>query len=441
MGCTDHHYLPELQFQSDATLAKRLTLIDLLSYQTGLLRLDALWLGANNEVNIPKNYTITVCNHLASAYSLRSKWLYNNWMYALTGEIIERVTNLPWGEVLASRVLDKIGLSHTAVIKSHIPKDKTALPYIISDEKRPLRIGDLDLTDESLMASVGGIRSTVPDMLAWGNALLSIFQDEPAPIELVDNILSGHSFMNKSAISDEHYTLGFVKVTTPTQFGKIGFNPGLIDGMPTLGTDSEPQRVFYHHGAIPGYSHCFMLIPGHQAVIVVLTNSISQGDIADWVAQTLLQAVLDVKSPLNLTSHAEQAASKWKTMYNTIDATLKKERTPNTPEAPHKDFIGSYRHKTGALSIEVFGRKGTLKFSINGKPSQTHTLRHYHYDSFVFLPSAEERSARGLFLYSTPAWLLNFERNVEGKVGRIIWNIDSLASKGEIFTKSEAQQE
>ena len=38
-------------------------------------------------------------------------------MYALAGEVIERVTELPFGEVLASRVLDKVGLAQTTIIE------------------------------------------------------------------------------------------------------------------------------------------------------------------------------------------------------------------------------------------------------------------------------------------------------------------------------------
>ena len=56
-------YIPELLFQSDATLAKRLTLIDLLSHQNVLLRLDALWLGATTKSifrrTLPSLFAIT----------------------------------------------------------------------------------------------------------------------------------------------------------------------------------------------------------------------------------------------------------------------------------------------------------------------------------------------------------------------------------------------
>ena len=66
-------YIPELSFSSDPTLAAHLTLTDLLSHHTGLVRLDALWLGADGEVNMPKNCTVLLCSHLYPIHSLRSQ--------------------------------------------------------------------------------------------------------------------------------------------------------------------------------------------------------------------------------------------------------------------------------------------------------------------------------------------------------------------------------
>ncbi|KAI1119869.1 beta-lactamase/transpeptidase-like protein [Nemania abortiva] len=435
-------YIPELSFQADPALAKHLTLRDILSHNTGLIRLDALWLGAENEVNIPKNYTIPLCNHLRPVYSLRSKWLYNNWMYALASEVIERVTNMSWGQALDQKVLKKAGLDQTTVHKSAIPEGSTALPYIVLDYKSLARTGDLGLTDGELMSSAGGIRSTIHDMLSWGNTLLATFRYDDGPLWAIDTILSGQSFIGRSTTVDELYSMGFAKVVIPAQFGKTGFNPSLVDAMPTVG-DSHNYQVFYHNGAVPGYNNCFMIIPGLDAVIVVLTNSISQGDTADWAAQTLLQAVLDIKFPVDIVSYAEASSEKWRTTYTRISNTLDAERIPGTDEPSRRDLVGTYSHSTGALYLEVYEDENKIfMFRINGKQSQAHVLLHYHYHTFVFLPSADERIRRGLFHYGPHAWLLSFEKNKKGEVDRVVWSLDEQAiTEGEVFfreTKSWA---
>ncbi|EEP78481.1 predicted protein [Uncinocarpus reesii 1704] len=431
-------YIPELNFHADPSLAARLTLIDLLSHNTGLLRLDALWLGASSQTVISKEFTVAVCNHLAPVYPLRSKWLYNNWMYALAGEVVERVTGKSFGRALASHVLEKVGLTQTTVIESEVPPDSTAVPYMTLDDKTPVRVPKSELTDGTFMASAGGVRSTVHDMLIWGNALLSVFRDEQSPLKGLDTVLSGHSFINKTFLSDELYALGFSKATTPTQLGKVGFNPGLVDGMPVLGTKSNRETVFYHSGGGTGYNHCFMLVPGSQTAIVVLTNAISHGDIADWVAQTLLQTVLNIDSPVDLVPFAEQAASNWRALYPKMVETLEQGRTPDTREPPHQELLGKFYHPTQALYLEVSIADGALRFSINGRSEQEHKLSHYHYDSFIFLPSDDERVRRGLVHYSAAAWLLHFKRDSTGQVTHIVWNLDGQAPGGETFSKAKA---
>lgn len=430
-------YLPELASHADPSPGSQMTLIDILSHQSGLSRLDALWLGANSQVIIPKNWTTTVCNHLTPVYPLRSKWLYNNWMYALAGEVIEQVTGEFVGRNLAKHIFEKLGLSQTTLVATEVPANSTAVPYMILDNKTPVRVADMQLTDGNLMASAGGVRSSVKDMLKWGHALLSVFRDgDETPLKGLDTVLSGHSFINKRASSDELYALGFAKVTTPVQFGKIGFNPGLVDTMPTLGSKAKPELVFYHSGGGTGYNHCFMLVPERQTSIIVLTNSISQGDIADWAAQTLLQAIQDIEAPIDLRPFAERAAEKWRSAHDTIAESLERKRVPGTNPPPAEELVGTFLHETRALRIEVFVADGALRLNLAGREDQEHVLSHYHLDTFIFLPSAVERVSRGLFHYIESAWLLHFKRDSEGEITHLVWNIDDLASDGERFVRT-----
>ncbi|QKX60644.1 uncharacterized protein TRUGW13939_07790 [Talaromyces rugulosus] len=171
-------YLPELSSIAGPMPADQLTLIDLLSHQTGLPGLDAMWLGANNEINIPKDFTVAMCKHLPA--------LYPNPFQVVVQQLDVRSSC-------------QVGMSQSSVIESEIPAGSTALPYAVLDDKTKWRIGDVRFTDGKFMSPAGGVRN---------------------------NILFGHSFINKSASFDEMYGLGFAKVTLPAQFGKTGFNPG-----------------------------------------------------------------------------------------------------------------------------------------------------------------------------------------------------------------------
>ncbi|KAB8077977.1 beta-lactamase/transpeptidase-like protein [Aspergillus leporis] len=235
-------YLPELSSMAGPMPADQLTLIDLLSHQTGLARLDAMWLGANNEINSPKHSTLAMCKQLPAFHRPRSEWLYNNWMYSLAGEIIGRVSNLSWGQALESRVLDQVGLSETSVIESKVPSGSTALPYAILNDKTKWRIGN----------TAGGIRSTVHNLLSRGNLLASTFNGEEQPLHQLDTTLSGYNFINKSPQSTSC----------------------LVEPMPVIGSGYGRRLFFYHNCCLPGYNNCIMLLPAEPITAVVLANSI-----------------------------------------------------------------------------------------------------------------------------------------------------------------------
>ena len=286
------------------------------------------------------------------------------------------------------------------------------------------------------MGSAGGVRSTVDDLLKWGNTIISLFQDETSPIASLDTVLSGHCFINSTHTSDELYALGFAKVVTAAHFGKLGFNPGLVDDMPTIGSSSKPRQVFYHSGGAVGYNHCFMLIPELQAVIVVLTNSLGQGDVPDWSAQTLLQAVLNEERPLDLVPLAKSAASRWRGQYQKLADELRPGHRPHSEEPPHEMLLGTYWHTTGAFYFKVFQDEATLKFNVNGEMSQEHKLVHYSHNTFSFFPSSSEARLRtALFHYTAPTWLLEFCQDSSGKFSEIYWNADSTARK-ELFIRA-----
>ncbi|KAJ5849151.1 hypothetical protein N7534_007840 [Penicillium rubens] len=72
-----------------------------------------------------------------------------------------------------------------------------------------------------------------------------------------------------------------------------------------------------------------MLLLSEQIAIVVLTNWISQGDIADWVAQTLLQALLDPTTTIDLPPVGQEATKIWRAGYRKVAETLEKEEYPS----------------------------------------------------------------------------------------------------------------
>ena len=180
-----------------------------------------------------------------------------------------------------------------------------------------------------------------------------------------------------------------------------------------------------------------MLVSGSQSVILVLTNSVSQGVTADWIGQLLLQAVLNEKHPVDLELFAERAAASWRGTHQRLEDALEKGRKPNSEEPPCQALEGRYWHKTREFYLEVLQEGGGLKFSLNGKPEQVHRLSHYADDTFVFLPPTEACLRSGLFHYAAPAWLLHSKRDGDGKFTEIHWDMDTQSPFREKFLREQ----
>ncbi|CAG8260968.1 unnamed protein product [Penicillium salamii] len=121
----DHHFkFADVENQRVANSFTRYPLGSLTKafVATDLARLDAIWVGANNKVLVSKDSTVVICNELSLLSPLRSKSIYNNWMYTLVGGIIER------GKTIISSINDntdhplhdisKILSRHTFINKS-----------------------------------------------------------------------------------------------------------------------------------------------------------------------------------------------------------------------------------------------------------------------------------------------------------------------------------
>ena len=77
--------------------------------------------------------------------------------------------------------------------------------------------------------------------------------------------------------------------------GDIGCNTGLMpNGMPVVGKGAPSQLVLYHQGSLPGALAAVLLHPDTESAIVVLTNTLGLNDTPDWVAQLVLEEMLEV---------------------------------------------------------------------------------------------------------------------------------------------------
>ncbi|KAK1239028.1 hypothetical protein MKX08_006089 [Trichoderma sp. CBMAI-0020] len=88
------------------------------------------------------------------------------------------------------------------------------------------------------------------------------------------------------------YAAGWATTTLPGRLEGLGANSKLIP-MPMIGLgQSKASKVYWNQGVHCG-SNCFVaLLPETKSAVIVLTNTRTANDAADWIGQLLLQTLL-----------------------------------------------------------------------------------------------------------------------------------------------------
>lgn len=116
-------HLPEFAL-GDPWIAEHATIRDLLGMRSGIAT-DGDWL---EEVPFATSKTLMQRSRfLGQAYPFRSVYEYNNYNYTIIGELIERVSGMPWNVFVKQHVLQPLALANTQVTaQNFIPVEHLA---------------------------------------------------------------------------------------------------------------------------------------------------------------------------------------------------------------------------------------------------------------------------------------------------------------------------
>lgn len=85
--------LPDFE-SSDSTVTQQTTVIDLLTHRVGLAKSNNWWYGAEGDLLLGKNQTISTFGGLKPTVSFRAQFDYSNWYSTVAGELIENSNGL-----------------------------------------------------------------------------------------------------------------------------------------------------------------------------------------------------------------------------------------------------------------------------------------------------------------------------------------------------------
>ncbi len=246
-------YIPEF-YLVDQDRSTRLTIRDLLAHRTGVARHDPIWFFF--EISRPS--IVGLLKHFEPACDLRQEFQYNNFMYAIAGIIVERLTGQSWEEVISSWLLKSLEMKNSITSLGELQASSDfSLPYaeingIIT--KVPFR-------NTFPLNPGGGIISNALDMGNW------------LKLQLRRGQFSNDTIIQTQTLEETH-TIQMPFSSLPNQSEKayhLGYGLGWFIGK------YRDYDLISHGGDIDGFSSEVALLPKKGIDVVILTNSSTDG--------------------------------------------------------------------------------------------------------------------------------------------------------------------
>lgn len=432
-------------FKHENTIIQnQVTIRDLLVHRAGFAQYNALWMQDQGRLYIPKDQALLTASTLPITSSFREKFQYNNWNYGLLTLAFEEISGTTLGKFLTKTFFEPMGMTQTSIVREEAGQNISEAYMSLSDGGT-LQIERPWVGDDQIMFAANGVRSSVKDLLVFYNALMSASEDQiskgsnstaNSPFKLLNTVLSSQIPIPGSSLLERSYAMGFFRSQIPNVLSASSMNGAYVSPMPVIAQGSESQIVIHHGGNSAASQNAVLLLPKTKSAIIVLSNTMANGDASNWAASALLEALLDSPEKNDFLSLAEKAAEVSVSKWDDLRKSMEKSRATGTVAKPPSQYTGKYWNRVGTWFLEVYLEDGNLTIAFQGDRKFSHVIEHYQDDSFSWLMMQDENAASGRFPYTSPGqWLLHFKADGEDIKG-MRWNQNGI-NEGEYFHKGE----
>jgi CubicO group peptidase (beta-lactamase class C family) len=368
-------YLPAFAM-SDPYVTHEMTVRDLLVHRSGLGlgAGDLLWWP---ESTYNRKEVADRLRYIPLTTSFRTAYAYDNVLYLVAGELIEKMSGQSWENFVASRILAKAGMSGSNVRHSAAAGggNVAATHAPIDGKVKPIAPFESDNTNPA-----GGINSSAEDMAKW------------LRVQLSGGMLADGTRLFSAATARQ-----LTNIVTPIP---IGTAPPELPALQLnfhgygLGLDIRDYRghkLVTHTGGLPGYVSRVAMIPDVNVGVVVLTNQES-GAAFDSIAFHVLDHYLGA------------TAFDWIDGYTKVQARAEANiaaaegrggaarDTSAKSSLPLAKYAGTYRDAWyGDITVALESGKLVMRFGHT--PSLTGDLEPWQHDTFVARWRARELRA------------------------------------------------
>lgn len=359
-------HIPEFRMYDDYVTAN-FNILDLLTHRSGL------GLGAGDLMFFPDggDYTIsdvvTSFQHQRQVSAFRTKYDYDNLLYIVAGEVVARVSGMPWTDFVQQRIMDPLGMVNSVSTNSRLGKNANlALPHDSEGEK----IVQLPTYDSGLMAAAGGIYASVDDLSQWMLMQLGHGPHAPGAAQQL------FSEKQQRQMWRPHTQTGFTLRPDPRtnqHFSAYGLGWNLAD--------RKGKIMVYHTGGLPGMLSKTILVPELDLGIVILTNSLPGGYAYTSIPEMILDSYMEIEEKDWIQQYAELAKARGQESDSVTKAVWQVVRENKGP-VDLDNYMGTYEDPWfGAVEIGL--RDGKLWFTSKRSPKLNGQMFPYKATTFA----------------------------------------------------------
>ncbi len=178
----------------------------------------------------------------------QTRLAYSNYGYAVAGQLVQKVSGMPYADYLRDNVLRPLGMTATDVLEGDETRPGLAIPYgrRTPDGPRPIE-QQIPMTDA--FESVGALVSSVSDLAKW------------ASFQFRDSDTNDGPVLTGASLRDMHRP----------HFLLPDWSQGWGLGWRLTRNDSGAR--IDHGGSLPGYKSGLLLDPSSRVAVILLMNA------------------------------------------------------------------------------------------------------------------------------------------------------------------------
>jgi len=364
-----------------------LTLEDLASHGTGVDRSDLVW-----YLQPPKSRTeiLKTLPLLKLEAAPRETFIYNNWMYAVLGMVIEEKAGKSYNEVVKARLLTPLGMTSTVMDFASV---KTLKEPSIAYTRVEDKIAPVPWHVNPQFAAAGSASvSNIDDMNRW----------------LAFHLGDGTAANGKRVL--ETATLN--RLHTPIRQGLANIadvdQPLASYGYAWSTAPWRGHTRISHSGGIDGFLTLVTLMPTDGIGVVVLQNT-THGDLNTGITDRILEALLELPTRDGLTKTATKIGEALKKPSAEKSEPPLLVRPGTKPAHIVSEYAGTYSSPLFKdLVIDVVGDKITATF-VGTKLD----LVHAHFESFV-ITRADKKDMESFWKSGAFTFTTSLDGDVDG---------------------------